>query len=163
MLHDPQLLDALEACVVPSGWDASVWRRAFTDREPLSPNSRGARWNPAGVDALYCALTPEGAEIEHESMLKRQPIPPSKPRHTVEIRTVIASVADLRAPEALKPAGLGPDDLTQEAWEATRRVGAAAAWLGMGALVVPSARHPDGNIVIFVNNLMPGDIVEVAE
>src|SRR5690606_25805158 len=107
-------------------------------------------------------LTPEGAELEHESMLKRQPIQPSKPRHTFEIRTVIAKVADLHAPDALEPAGLGLDDLTHETWEAARQVGGAADWLGIGALLVPSARHPDGNMVIFVNNLLPGDVVEVA-
>ena len=160
MLHEPKLLDALEALVLPSGWDGEAWRRTFVDRDPLTPNSRGARWNPPGLDALYGSLTSVGAEAEHSSMLSRQPIPPSKAQHTFQLRVSLSKVADIRGSQELQALGFGSDELTGEDWTPAQRVGAAAAWLGIAALIVPSARHPDGNIVVFVNNLTPNDMVD---
>ena len=161
MLHDPELLDAIEALVGPDAWQGVVWRRTFADRNPLIPNSRGARWNPPGVDALYCSLSESGASAEHTSMISREPVTKTKPQRMARLRLSLGKVADIRNARVLRDLGFGPDELTGESWAPTQTVGAAAAWLGIAALLVPSARHVDGNIVVFVNNIAPDDQVDV--
>jgi hypothetical protein len=50
-IYAPELLDALETVAKP--WRGSVWRQVIGDLDPTRPNVRGARWNPAQVEALY--------------------------------------------------------------------------------------------------------------
>lgn len=161
MLHDPRLLDVLERLIAPSRWEGTVWRRTIGDRHPLTPNARGARWNPPGVDALYCSLSPKGADVEVAGMLARQPVATSMPLRTTALVVSLAKVADVRDAEALDALGFGQVALTADAWTAAQVVGAAAAWLGIAGLIVPSGRHEDGNMVVFVNNIGPGDQVDV--
>jgi RES domain-containing protein len=161
MLHDPELLDAIEALVGPTRREAVAWRQTFSDRDPLIPNSRGARWNPPGVDALYCSLSEHGAAAEHARVISQEPVTKAKPLRMVRLRLSLGKVADLRNAEGLKELGFGPNELTGEDWGPAQVVGAAAAWLGIAAVVVPSARHTAGNIVVFVNNIGPDDLVDV--
>ena len=95
-------------------------------------------------------------------MLSREPVAKTRPPKMVELRLSLAKVADLRNARSLEELGFGLDRLTGEDWAPAQMVGGAAAWLGMAALIVPSARHPAGNIVVFVNNIAPGDLVELA-
>lgn len=124
------------------------------------PNSRGARWNPPGLDALYCSLSREGADLELKSMLRRQPVPISKPIRIVGLKVKVERVIDLRTEGCLDLAGVTRSQMVEESWIATRAVGAAAAWLGVGGLLVPSARHDDGNLVLFVSELGPQHVTE---
>jgi RES domain-containing protein len=78
----------------------------------------------------------------------------------LQLRISLSKVADVRGSQQLRALGFGDDELAAEDWTTAQRVGAAAAWLGIAALLVPSARHADGNIVVFVNNLVPDDLVD---
>lgn len=94
-------------------------------------------------------------------MLARQPVATSMPLRTTALVVSLAKVADVRDAEALDVLGFGQVALTADAWTAAQVIGAAAAWLGIAGLIVPSARHEDGNMVVFVNNIGPGDQVDV--
>jgi len=157
-VHDPRLLDTLER--LEAAWQGMVWRQVIGDIDPLRANSRGARWNPPDTEALYCSLTREGAEVELRTVLSRQPIPVRRRLVPHRIRVSVARAADLRG-GALAEAGYEEDALTGEDWTAPQRIGAGAVWLGIAALIVPSARHGGGNVVVFVNELQPEDVVEL--
>src|SRR5688500_16031350 len=107
MLHDPRLLDVLEASALERSWSGQVWRQTIGTRDPLLPNSRGARWNPPQIDALYCSLTEEGARAEVANLLDRQPIPTSKPLTMSRVETKLGRVLDVRRAVALEDIGIG--------------------------------------------------------
>ncbi len=93
-------------------------------------------------------------------MLRRQPVPVSKPIRVVEFAIKVQRVIDLRADGCLDSAGLTRAQMVDESWTTARTIGAAAAWLGVGGLLVPGTRHDDGNLVLFVSELGPNDIAE---
>ncbi len=161
MLHDPRLLDALEALSLEDGWSGQVWRQTIGTREPLRPNSRGARWNPAGTDALYCSLSESGARAEVANLVNRQPVATSKPLSMSRLEIKLGRVVDLWSARSLDDLGLDEAALTAEDWSAAQAVGGATSWLGFAGMLTPSARHTDRNLVIFVNNLQPDDVVTV--
>jgi len=161
MLHDPKLLDAIESLAVASDWSGTVWRQTIGRRDPLVPNSRGARWNPPSTDALYCSLSEVGARAEVANLFGRQPIPTSKPLVMSQLDVTLGKVVDVRNAPALDALGVTGASMVAEQWEDAQRVGGATAWLGFAGILVPSARHDDGNLVIFVNNLTPDDRVTV--
>ena len=63
----------------------------------------------------------------------------------------------------LAPFGYSLDVLVADDWNAPQKVGGAAAWLGFAGILVPSARHPDGNLVVYINHLAPNDAVELVQ
>ena len=157
--YDPALLDAIEGLEFDN-WETDVWRQTIGDTDPLRPNARGARWNPPNVDALYCSLSSAGAAAELSSMISRQPVKIRKSLRTLKIRIRLSRVADLRGCAILEPFGYPPSSFVGEDWSAPQEVGGAAAWLGIGGLIVPSVRHADGNVVVFVNCLGPNDTLK---
>lgn len=159
-IYSPDLLDALEELV--ERWEGNAWRRVIEGLDPTKPNVRGARWNPAGVEALYFSLTAEGAEAEMAKVIERQPRPVRRPLESHRFHLRLAQVADI-TDDALADVGFPTDALTGDRWNLPAHVGGAAAWLDMTGLLVPSARHADPNLVVFVNNLQPSDVLEFAE
>jgi len=160
--YEPAFLDALESLRLGE-WVGTVWRGTIGNIDPLVPNSRGARWNPPDVDALYCAMTAVGAEAEMASVMARQSVPIKRPLRTHRLSIHLSDVIDLREPGALSTHGYSLEVLTDVAWDVPQRLGGAGAWLGIGGLIVPSARHSDGNLVVYVANLAAGDMVEVVD
>jgi RES domain-containing protein len=61
----------------------------------------------------------------------------------------------------LEPFGYPLSSFVGEDWSAAQEAGGAAAWLGISGLIVPSARHADGNLVVFVNQMGPNDTLEL--
>jgi RES domain-containing protein len=92
-------------------------------------------------------------------LLNRQPISTSKPLIMSRLDIRLGKVIDLRNAPSLDDLGFGAKVLTADNWQGAQVVGGATAWLGFGGMLVPSARHADGNLVIFVNNLQPDDLV----
>jgi RES domain-containing protein len=156
-LFDPELLDALEACTLPVVSD-TVWRQTLGQRAILRSSRHAARWNPAGLETLYCALDPLTASAELNNTLRLQSIPPSRVRTTAAIDISLWLVADLRSREWMYD-GSGHWDATDPSPCAT--LGAAAARIGCEGLIAPS-RHADGDIlVIFVDNVDEATSLEV--
>jgi RES domain-containing protein len=91
--------------------------------DPLSGEGaarHGGRFNPLGVPALYCSVSPHTAIREANQVGDLQPIT------LVAYRAAIDRVFDCRDEEAVREARLSPDELADPAWrEAMRREGEA--------------------------------------
>ena len=157
--YDPDLLDALEGCVV-GRVSGTVWRQVLAPSSVTRSNLRGGRWNPSGVETLYCSLDPLTAACEIDNLLAAQPVPIKRQRLTYPVLTQISRVADLR-PHPWGSAFAYEFDLDDA--EQCQMIGAAASWLGCGALVIPSLRSDGDNLAILVANLAPGDFFEPDE
>ena len=151
MTFDPKLLDAIERSDTGVPIHGTVWRQILEPSSVLRPNLRGARWNPAGIEALYCSLDPQTAAAEIDNLISSQPIPITRERQTYAIEVRLARVVDLRS---CTHYSFQFDDLRECAM-----VGAAVSWLGYGGLLVPSLRGSD-NLVVFVTQLGPDDSVQ---
>ena len=152
MLHDPQLLDALEQ-LNSLPWRGTVYRHVLGSYAPDLANVRGARWNPPEVSALYVSLEEETAKAEGARVLEVQSVPPRVKRSIYELDVELERVLDLTAGTTLADVGLTDDDLQSDSFVACQEVGGAVAWLGHDGLLVPSARAAGGiNLVIYTSN-----------
>lgn len=152
MLHDPQLLDALEQ-FDSSPWQGTVYRHVLGSYAPDLANVRGARWNPPEVSALYVSIEEETAKAEGARVLEVQSVPPRVKRSIYELDVRLERVLDLTVGTRLADVGLTDSDLQADSFEACQRVGGAVAWIGHDGLLVPSARVTSGsNLVIYISN-----------
>jgi RES domain-containing protein len=152
VLHDPQLLDALEQ-FDSAPWQGAVYRHVLGSYAPDLANVRGARWNPPEVSALYVSLEEDTAKAEGARVLEVQPVPPRIKRSIYELDVELERVLDLTSGTRLADIGLTDDDLQADSFDACQRVGGAVAWIGHDGLLVPSARVASGmNLVIYTSN-----------
>lgn len=158
-IHDPELLDAIESLGAEALEDVTVWRHMFNDNPPELSNTRGARWNPAGLAAIYTSEQRETAIAEGQHVIDSQPLRPTARRFVYELR-VSAGKALRITPADLPILGLDQADLESADFTACQRVGAHAAFLDYDALIVPSARANGANMVIFVNELAAEAVFE---
>jgi RES domain-containing protein len=133
----------------------------FAGRPPDAENTRGARWNPPGVAAIYLSKTRDGALAEAEYHLSLQTPRPHVRRTLYEIELTLDTTLDLTDRDVLADLNVGPDDLDDPSMAACREVGGAASWLGQDGLLVPSARSAAINIVVFPLNRGPNALFEV--
>lgn len=158
-IHDPWLLDAIESLGAEQIAGMTVWRHMFNDNPPELSNTRGARWNPTGLSAVYASQERDTAIAEGQHAIDSQPLRPKARRYVYELR-VSASRA-LHIAEADLPAlGLHRSDLESPDFTACQRVAAHAAFLEYDALIVPSARANGTNVVIFINELAAASVME---
>jgi RES domain-containing protein len=149
MPHDPRLLDALEA-LEPLEWSGVVFRYTAGKRPPSHENTHGARWNPPAVPTIYTTLERDTALAEFSHHLAVLSPRPTRGTFTLyRIRTRVEKVLDLRARSVLTTLGLDPASLGRDDFAPTQAVGGAVAWLERGGILVPSARHPGTNLVLF--------------
>jgi RES domain-containing protein len=137
-------------------FEGTVWRATFETRSPVQPNVRGARWNPPDVSALYSSLDERTVRAEWTHLLDSQPVRPDAKSVVVQLEVSINDVVDLRDVLLLESLGIDPGKFPDDMhlWGTTRDVGEAVEWLGLGGMLVPSARHPGGsNLVIFTRNV----------
>jgi RES domain-containing protein len=76
---DQRLLDAV-AALPTTKFESQAWRHMFGDNPPELANTGGARWNPAGVDALYASLDRETAIAEGDFRVQLEPNRPRAKR-----------------------------------------------------------------------------------
>ena len=158
---DPDLLDFLESRVVPE-WQHTVWREVLGHSTPLHPNQRGARWNPPGVEALYCSLAAATASAEVDFLISLQSVPIRK-RRLVSLLVEITRVVDLTDTSPLVSFGIDRPDLWGDNHDAPRLIGSAVSWLSCAGLLVPSARHEGTNLVIYTNQMAATDRVALVD
>jgi len=124
----------------------------FNDNPPELSNTRGARWNPPGLAAIYTSDERGTAVAEGQHAIDSQPLRPKAQRYVYELRVSATKV--LRITESdLEVLGLDHEDLNSTDFTACQRVAAHAAFLEYDALIVPSARANGSNVVILVNEL----------
>jgi RES domain-containing protein len=160
MVYPPELLDLLQEAQV-GALEATVYRHMFADYRPDLANTRGARWNPPDVPAIYTSLQRETALAEAEFRISLDAFRPRVKRTLYELRIELGEVLDLSSREELLAVGVGEAELTSDDPQACQLVGGAVAWLGCDGLLVPSARHDGTNLVIFPAAQDPDALFEV--
>jgi RES domain-containing protein len=161
-LFDPEFLDALERHVTPE-WIGFAYRVTVGTTEPLQTNTRGARWNPPDVEALYTSLIAEAALAEVEHLLSKQPVRVLVPRYVSRLSLRLSRVVDLSRTDVIEEFGWSLDDLSGEDLSLPRKIGSAIEFLGVPGLLVPSARTDTTNLVLFMKNHGATESVEILE
>lgn len=144
---DPDILDRLAALDAPP-WSGEVWRHTLADNPPDKRNVRGARWNPPGVEALYTSLDEKTAVAEGDYLIASQPIRPRSRRSLHRLEISLRSAVDLTDPLLLANLGVDEKALAGDDYGACQAVGAAASFLHLEGIIVPSARSPGHNLVV---------------
>lgn len=153
-VHDRAILDALEG-FDPETLEQSVWRVARKGRDPLRGAIAAGRWNAIGeLDVLYTSTAPDGALSEVGYRLLLEPVWPSKIEHQIHELSVKADSV-LRIDTLAHLEKLGVDVTRYESFDyaMTQAIASAAHFLQFDALIVPSARHPASNIVLFLDRI----------
>jgi RES domain-containing protein len=158
------ILDALDA-IEPRPFAGEVWRVARKGREPLRGSSTHGRWSPNGeFEVLYTSLERDGALAEIGYRLSLEPVWPSRIQHEIhriEVRTEkTLHLADLAALQTL---GVDTAKYRSFDYEATQAITAAAHFLMFDGLLVPSARAPCNNLVIFLDRMAEDSCLEARE
>lgn len=154
MIYDPAILDILQG-LQPQEWRGTVYRHMLADYAPERDNTRGARWNPPGIAARYASLEKKTALAEAEYLLSSQNPRPRAIRTLYSIRVRLLSILDLTSSDLLSRRGIAGSELGAADYSACQAIGGAAAWLEHDGLLVPSARHPGTNLVIYPTNAGP--------
>jgi RES domain-containing protein len=153
-VHDRTILDALEAHDA-AAFNATIWRITRTGLDPLRGSSASGRWSPPGeFDVLYTSFTRDGSLAEIGYRLSREPVWPSHLRH--QVHTIrVATKRTLRFADVASLRPLGVDAARYESFDytATQAIAAAAHFLEFDGLIVPSARAPVSNLVLFLDQI----------
>lgn len=157
--HDRALLDALDA-QVGEAFSGSTWRVTTQGRDPLRGSMASGRWSPLGeFEVLYTSLAASLALAEIGYRLALEPVWPSRMRHEIHrIATNTERTLRLANLAALAPLGVDTARYATFDYTGTQAVAAAAHFLEFDGLIVPSARCPELNLVLFTERLN-GDIV----
>lgn len=163
MIYPPDMLDVLQSAAV-SAWSGTVYRHMFGSYPPTRTNTHGARWNDAGLEAIYTSCEPETALAEAEYYISLQPLRPRARRTLYTIRVSLKNVVDLTDPHLLLLLGITDAILSGPDHAPCRKIGGAVNWLGHDGLLVPSARRRGGtNLVIYQQDLATSDFEVIDE
>jgi RES domain-containing protein len=165
------LLDAIEAeSLVP--YRGPAWRVVTDGSDVLRPSRAGGRWDDGTFDVLYTSTDRDGALAEsYFHATGAQPLPPSKPvKRLFELAVELDRVLDLTADGKLAALGVNMAAYgrlsylkrTSE-YPSLQQIGEAAFFYGYEAILVPNARWPASNVVVFTENAPPGCISIVAD
>lgn len=160
--HERELLDALESQRAEA-FAGEAWRVTVRGRDALRPSAAGGRWSvPGGFEVLYTSLARDGALAEIGYRLSLEPVWPSRMAHDIH-RIAVATRRTLRFAEPGALAGLGVTVARYGSFDdgATQAIAAAAHFLEFDGLIVPSARSPALNLVLFTDRLDPAARLEV--
>ncbi len=148
--HDGALLDALSECDFIA-FAGTVWRITRSGFDPLRGSIAQGRWHAGPeVEILYTSTTKGGALAEIGFRLGLEPIWPSRithDLHTISVSTAkTLKLADLAA---LATFGIEGKQYLGFDYSQTNAIAAAAHFLEFDGLMVPSARGPFNNLVLF--------------
>lgn len=165
--HDPDLLDLLDA-VPARRFDAIVWRVFWAGADALAGGTHGGRWSPSGFEVLYTSLTEDAAISEIYYHLSRAPVRSSSHKRIAQIQAACRRVVRFDSLDDLAPLGVdadrflrGDDGLGD--MDRTREIGAAARFLDIQGMIVPSARSMGLNLVIFPDRLEARDSLSISQ
>ena len=144
--HDPQLLDTLES-FEPQPYEGQAWRVTFHGQEPLRPNTRGARWNPKDVSALYMSTSAERVGAEFQHLIDLQPSRPDLTATEYIFKVTLTRVLDLTAPARVRALGLEMDAIEDDSV--------------MG--FPPFQRVGGVNLVVFTDNVQLDGVSEISK
>ena len=152
-VHDRELLDALER-IEPEAFSGPAWRATWATRDPLRGSAVGGRWTPpSSFEALNTSLEPDGAISETYFHLSRAPVFSSAHLELHRIHVETKQSLRLANVAALAPFGVDEVMLKRMNYERTQAIGAAAYFLEFDGLIIPSARWPCLNLILFLDRL----------
>ncbi len=162
-VHDPDLLDALEA-IEPVSFDGVVWRVSWATREPLAGGTGGGRWHPANdFQMLYTSIDKDGAIAEVHYHLSKQPVFSSSNVKISRIRVKADRTLSIPDTETLAQLGVETDAFKNANYSRTKEIGAAARFLDFFGLLVPSARWDCSNLALILDRKQEEDVLIVEE
>lgn len=162
-IHDPDLLDALEA-MERAPFDGLVWRVTWAGRNPLMGGSGGGRWHPPNdFEALYASLEEHGAVAEIYHHLSKAPVFSSSHVTLNKLQVSLRRTLIFSDLGALEQTGVDEAAFRRGDPSRTREIGAAARFLDIEGFIVPSARWPCSNLVLFLDRMDHVDLLEVVE
>lgn len=152
-VHDPDLLDALEA-MQPQSFDGEVWRVTWATRDPVAGGTGGGRWHPPNeFEALYTSLDADGAVAEIYHHLSKAPVFSSSHVKLTKIQAKTERTLAFSGVADLLHLGVNEEVFRRGNYTRTREIGAAARFLDLDGLIVPSARRACLNLVLFLDRL----------
>jgi hypothetical protein len=159
--RDMALLDALDR-LPRRTIRRRVWRTVRKSRDPLEASRSRGRWGHDGMETLYTSHEELGSVAEIYSLLSLQPVFPSKLKWlTYEAQAEFEGVALLPTLAELADLGVDADRYHLREYGRTQEIADAALFLGFTGLVVPSARWECTNLVVFPENMEPGQLTLV--
>ena len=160
-LRDARLIDSLELLPRRS-FEGTAWRAVREGRDPRQCSAPGGRWDDGTFDVLYTSLLREGALAEiYFHLLRGQPVFPTRVRYVLfELKVTLAAtlqfpkLADLAKLEleTSRYGQLSYADRTQE-YPRTQDIGEVAHFLDCDGLMLPCARWPCANLILFCDKL----------
>ncbi|MBS0343532.1 MAG: RES family NAD+ phosphorylase [Proteobacteria bacterium] len=161
MIHDPDLLDRLDAFPKET-FDGEAFRGTRQTLDPLASSYSGGRWMQRdGTGVLYTSLEREGALAEisfHWGQLTPRPTKPIA-LHRLRVvahRTLRLVRADLSA------LGVPASDYAGVNMPRTQEIGAAVEFLGCDGLIAPCARWACDNLILFPDRMGSDATLEIA-
>jgi RES domain-containing protein len=158
--HDRHLAAKLEE-LGTTEWRGEVFRYTFGDAPPDRENTRGARWNPAGVAAIYTTLERATVLAELRYRLSLDSVRPKVPANLFTIKVTLEAVLDLRDPALFGQLGFHDRVYADDDVSLCQRIGGTVDWLERDGLLVPSARHRQANLVLYPTNFGPAAEFEI--
>lgn len=152
MIHDHDLIDRLGA--LPTiAFSGDVFRATRQNLDPTTPTSSGGRWSiKTGTAVLYTSLERDGSLAEIAFHWGR--MTPINTKPVLVHRLAVETQRTLRLARAdLGKLGVDMDRFGSLAYERTKEIGAAAAFIELDGLIVPSARWDCEHLVLFPENL----------
>lgn len=156
MIHDQALVDKLGA-LPTQPFEDRLYRATHISADPLAPTTTGGRWSlppdhDPGVSVLYTAFDRNGAIAEVVSFLADQtPMPGPRSIKVTELMVTCSRTLILPR-EALEALSVDFSRYGKRDYVVTQKIGSAIAFLGIEALITPSARWKCDNLTIFTNN-----------
>lgn len=152
-IHDQTLLDALEALPVEP-FNGPVWRTTWASRDPLSGNYSGGRWDPPGeFEVLYTSLAADSSLAEVYYHLSRAPVFSSAQVRLARLHVSAERTLNLTDQNLLQQLGIVDPLANHLDHSISQAIGAAARFLEFQGMLVPSARWPSQNLVLFLDTL----------
>ena len=162
-LHERELLDALER-LPAEPFSATAWRATWAGRDPRGGSAAGGRWSPTGdFEVLHTSLEADGAIAETYFHLSRAPVFSSAHLKLHRLHVEARLTLLFRDVKALAPFGVDAATLKNITYERTQALGAAAHFLEFDGLIVPSARWPCLNLILFLDRLDVGTALRVEQ
>lgn len=160
MLHDPRLIDLLSR-LPTQNYSGDVFRATRRNLDPTTPSTSGGRWAPPdGPAVLYTSFEREGALAEIAYHWSRFAPRPTKP--ALVHRLGVSSERTLKLIRSdLETLGVETARYEDPNYRRTQEIGAVVAFIGCDGLIVPSARWPCDNLILFADNLAMDVHIEV--
>lgn len=146
-MFDPKILEFLQRANTES-FAGTVFRATRKNLEPLASSTSGGRWmQPERNAILYTSRERHGAIAEITFHWGQSSPPISSTAMVYSIKVEIDRVIRITRDD-FESLGIDPARYSEINYARTQEIGAAAAFLGIQALLVPCARADAENLVI---------------